>query len=144
MSHYAETETQFKDEAVLIECLKEMPNKIRRNWTDKDILVCEEATNLYGYRGDMRSQKANIIIRRENVGGSSNDLGFVKNIDGTYSAIISDFDKGFHNTQWMTNLTRLYAEKKTEKELIRKNMTYKKYVLQDKTVRFEIQAKKTY
>lgn len=60
---------------------------------------------------DKNGDKANIIVRRKYVGGSANDLGFVKKADGTYGAIISEFDTGKHNKQWLNNLKKAYTEK---------------------------------
>jgi len=37
-------------------------------------------------------------------------IGFVKNSDGYYEAIISDYDKHKHNQTWMTNLTKSYGK----------------------------------
>lgn len=60
---------------------------------------------------DKNGDKANIIVRRKYVGGAANDLGFVKKADGTYGAIISEFDTGKHNKQWLNNLKKAYTEK---------------------------------
>lgn len=68
-----------------------------------------EATNLYGYRGDKREQKAEIIIRRKHVGSSSNDIGFVQTEDGSWSAIISEYDSNRYNGGWLDKLTQTYA-----------------------------------
>lgn len=53
---------------------------------------------LYGYKGDMRAERANIRIPKEIVnrylgGGASNDVGFVKTPDG-FDAIVSAYDEG--------------------------------------------------
>ena len=87
MSEFVECKTKFKDKKALVEAL------IAMGWTANQIEVNEVAQNLYGYQGDKRNQKANIIIRRKNVGGASNDIGFVKKPDGTYEAIISEYDR---------------------------------------------------
>ena len=49
---------------------------------------------LYGYRGDRRQETADVVIRKEFVGGSSNDLGFRLTPDG-YVPIISEYDVGY-------------------------------------------------
>lgn len=51
--------------------------------------------HLYGYRGDKRQQTAEIVVRRQHIGGSSNDLGFKKTPDGKYQILVSQYD----NTQ---------------------------------------------
>jgi len=62
----------------------------------EDIEIYEEPSNLFGYVGDKRSEKANIIIRRKTVnkyisGGSSNDIGFEK-VGDQYKAHVSNYD----------------------------------------------------
>lgn len=81
----------------------------RVGFTDAQIEVHDKSTNLYGYRGDKRPDKANVIIRRKNVGCASNDLGFELQEDGTYRAIISDYDKRRYNDQWMARVNQGYA-----------------------------------
>lgn len=108
MSAYSEQQTQITDANVLKECLKE---KGYANVEQHD-----KAQQLVGYHGDKREQTAEIIIRRAHIGGSSNDIGFKKQKDGTYGAIISDFDKHKHNAAWMADLKKRYAEKKIMKQ----------------------------
>jgi hypothetical protein len=115
MSEFVECKTKIKDRKALIEALMEMGLK-------KDqIEIHEKAAHLYGYQGDRREEVANVIIRRGAVGGSSNDIGFLKKEDGTYEAIISAFDRGSggnfakhtggYNANWVKDLTRKYTEK---------------------------------
>ena len=103
MSAYHTQKTQYKDRDCLVEALAEMGYAT--------VEVHDEAQNLVGYHGDTRSQKANVIVRRQYVGNAANDLGFVKQADGTYSAIVSAYDSGKHNAQWMTKLKVAYTEK---------------------------------
>jgi len=56
--------------------------------------VHQEAVSLYGYQGDVRSQKAHVIIRRKHIGTAANDVGWERQTDGTYRAWISEFDSG--------------------------------------------------
>ena len=104
MSHYNEIETQITDETCLVDALKE---------EFKEVQVNTAATNLEGYQGDKRSQKAEIVIPRKYVGGASNDIGFAKQANGTYKAIISDYDRGRYGDTWLNRLKQKYAEKKT-------------------------------
>lgn len=60
--------------------------------------------NLEGYQGDQRQQRADIIIPRSQVGGASNDIGFTKGPDGTYKAIISDYDSRRHGQTWLNTV----------------------------------------
>jgi hypothetical protein len=68
------------------------------------------ATNLVGYHGDKRKDTAEIIIRRKHVGNASNDIGFKLGANGTYGAIISDYDSHRHGTEWLKQLSCKYAE----------------------------------
>jgi hypothetical protein len=87
MSEFAITKTCIKDKGVLIESLVEL------GVPQEHIEVCEIPQNLEGFQGDRRNQTADIIIRRQYVGSASNDLGWKVQADGTYSLIISNFDK---------------------------------------------------
>jgi hypothetical protein len=71
--------------------------------------VHNEAQNLYGYQGDKREQTAEIIIRRKYVGGAANDIGFKLQSDGTYQAIISDYDRTRYGAQFMKDLELDYG-----------------------------------
>lgn len=109
MSAYSENRTSFKNVDDIISAL------IDCGYPREAIEVHETAQHLYGYHGDKRADTAEIIIRRANVnrymsGGASNDLGFKKQPDGTYAAIISDYDSGKHNKFWMAKLKTSYAE----------------------------------
>lgn len=72
--------------------------------------VHAEPQTLYDYQGHKRPQKAEIIIRRGDTGlGASNDVGFARQADGTYQAIISEYDEGCKfNQQWLGQLKQEY------------------------------------
>jgi hypothetical protein len=84
--------------------------KIKCNFVNKDSLVkalkviglnpicLEQAQNLRGYKNDIRSEKAEIIVPKEQLNelftGLSNDLGFKWNeTESKYDMICSDYDK---------------------------------------------------
>ena len=92
MSQYASIRTRIKDKNVLINCLKEMGYKV------------EEGHNLalYDYLGSRRPQGADIVIRRDQLSGASNDLGFKLNGD-YYEIIISNYDSGARNGSKIKN-----------------------------------------
>jgi len=110
MSHYAELKTQIKDEKALVAAL------VRMGFKEEHVEIHKEATNLYGYHGDKRNDKAEIIIRRKYIGGSSNDIGFKKQADGTYKAIISDFDRTSmgYNQKWLDKTGTYYNVEKSK------------------------------
>ena len=59
--------------------------------------VHEEPQNLYGFKGDQRKEKAEIIIPKEQINfftGASNDIGFAWNpVTEKYEMIVSEYDK---------------------------------------------------
>jgi len=120
MSAFLPFETEFNDQDCLVKALAE--NDVIQY---TNVEVHETPQNLYGYHGDMRPEKANIIVRRKDIGGSSNDIGFVKGENGKYTAIISDFDKGKHNDKYMTGLKRSYAAARMHKEARRQGLKLK-------------------
>ena len=120
MSAYLPFETEFNDEQCLVKALAE--NDVIQY---TNVEVHETPQNLVGYHGDMRQQKAHIIVRRKDIGGASNDIGFLKGENGKFTAIISDFDKNKHNAQYMTGLKRSYAAARMHKEARRQGLKLK-------------------
>jgi len=104
MSVYGKIQTQFRDMDSLIAALVEL------GYTKEMIELHTESTHLYGYHGDRRAEKANIVIRRFHIGLSSNDIGFLRESDGSYTAIVSKFDQGILGADWMNRLKRSYAK----------------------------------
>ena len=102
MSHYSTVQTEFTDRALLVKAL----NVVGFDTVE----VHDNPTGLYGYQGDLRSQKAHVIVRRKFVGVASNDLGFAKRSDGKFEAIISDYDKAKLNDKWLVRLKTEYAK----------------------------------
>jgi len=101
MSHFSEYIVSIRDEQGLVNALRELGFL--------NVEVYSVAQPLYGYHGDKRAQKANIIIRRQYIGAASNDIGFERMPDGTYRAWISDFDKTRFNDAWLKKLGATYA-----------------------------------
>jgi hypothetical protein len=125
MSHYAKFESQVTDREALVRALCQVANPVtHKNFTRDQIEVHDDAQHLYGYQGDKRPQKANVIIRRKNVGGASNDIGFVLE-DGVYKPIISEFDQsqGYSNA-WLNKCYTRYNVEKSKIELESRNIPY--------------------
>ena len=101
MSHFIVLRTQITDAELLVKALVEL------GFTQVE--VHQTAQHLYGYRGDVRPQTAEVIIRRTFVGPASNDIGFKRQADGTFDAIISDYDRVRYSQQWLNRLTQRYA-----------------------------------
>jgi len=115
MSEYTTIQVQYSDPECIKAALKEMG------------YTCEEhqtAQHLHGYVGDIRQQKANIIVRREHVGAAANDVGFNKTASGKYELIISQYDRGGKTGKnFMERMKQLYGKHKTVKQLKRMGKT---------------------
>ena len=129
MSAYSTNKTNFKDAQTLVEALRDMGIK--------NVLVYDVAQPLYGYQGDFRTLdgnghtrdehlalKAEVIIRRKDVGSMSNDIGFKRNEDGTLSAIISQYDSARYNASWLGQLKAKYAQRQIIKEMQKSGKRY--------------------
>lgn len=111
MSHYTRVKTQLKNETALLQALADLgfgPTKIKHS---------KEAQHLEGYEGKMREQTAEIIIPRKYVQQAANDIGFKRQEDGTFEAIISEYDKNKYNKEWVGKLTQRYAYNNLKNEL---------------------------
>ena len=77
------TEIVFKDEALLLAALADLGyTEVERG----------EALPLYGYQGDQRAERAQLVVRRKHLGRASNDLGFARTEQG-YTPLISEYDQ---------------------------------------------------
>ena len=88
MSHFVECQTEFCDPEALVAALVEC------GFREDQIEVHDEAATLHGYQGDVRPQKAHIVIRRKHVGTGANDVGWERQPNATYRAWISEFNAG--------------------------------------------------
>jgi len=126
MSHYSALATVFRDRDSLVAALADLGYP--------KVEVHDEAEPLVGYQGDYRdvanwglhtndparAVRAHVIVRRADVGPAANDLGFARGEDGTYQAIISDYDRQRHDGVWVGRLTQrynLHVDKKKAKAL---------------------------
>ena len=115
MSHYTSVKTHLVS-----------PKHILRALADLGFNEVEFHKNpvpLVGYMGDPREYQAQIVIRRKYLGMASNDIGFCRNTDGKYSAVIGDFDAKRFDEYWLNNLSRRYAYHATKDILIEKGFS---------------------
>jgi hypothetical protein len=109
MSEYVVIATAFTDADHLVAALVDLGFPL------DTIEVNERPVTLCGYRGDARPERAEIVIRREYVGRGSNDLGFARQADGTFRAVISEYDQrtagthGPYDQAFLGRLTQAYA-----------------------------------
>lgn len=101
MSHFTRLRTKLRDATTLAAALHAMGFPT--------VEVHDQPQALYGYQGDVRPERAEVIIRRRHVGRASNDIGFARRPDGTLEAIISGYDRGRYGTAWLVELTRAYS-----------------------------------
>lgn len=132
MSEYRSQTTKFKDKECLIGALK------AAGYSESVIEVNEKPVQLYDYHNrpttytDAKGDKANIIIRRNNIGyGAANDLGFLWDETAkSYKAIVSNFDRS--DSHWGPNSSNMmtteqeYAVLATRKSLKKQGFKYLK------------------
>ena len=130
MSHYSEVAIELSDEGCLVAALNRLGFKGK-------VEVHPEAQPLYGYQGDVRAQKAHIIIRQQHVGRAANDLGFERQPDGKYRVWVSDFDQqeNGYNATWMGKLKQAYGVEKARAEARKKGYRVSEQKLDDGRIR---------
>ncbi len=105
MSKYEELRTILSDERYLLEALNDFGYSPENS---------PEGLTLYGYLGDERPEKANIVIRRGQLNSASNDIGFVRDPNGAYRALISEYDRGIgFDDAWLGRVAQTYKERQT-------------------------------
>ena len=102
MSAYITYPTPMTDLDCLLLALED------QGYSRHQVDVHEKAVPLVGYEGRGRPQTAHLVIRRQHVGGSSNDIGFEKTSTGI-RAIISDYDQRRHGDAWIRKLRERYV-----------------------------------
>jgi hypothetical protein len=112
MSRFEQTETVFTDAGFLCGALQDLGFQPE---------VHEEPVRLYGHWGDEREDVAHVIVRRDQIHSASNDMGFVRQPDGKFRAIVSEFDRTFSqnkigmalNDTWLGRVAQRYKERQT-------------------------------
>ena len=121
MSHYTTVELEVKDQASFIQALCDVwPTSL----VAENIEVHDTPQSLFGYQGDKRQQRANVIVRRKHVGAVSNDIGFLME-GGKATAFISEYDKSRYSSTWQDGLRQRYARNVAVKEATRKGYRVK-------------------
>ncbi|MGH3242900.1 MAG: DUF1257 domain-containing protein [Spirillospora sp.] len=101
MSHFTRVRTTLRDSDLLAKALAEV------GFTTVETHAAPQT--LYGYQGDARPERAEVIVRRRHVGRMSNDIGFRRGSDGSFEAIISEFDRNRYDGGWLTKVSRAYG-----------------------------------
>ena len=131
MSHYSEVMIELTDEGCLVAALS------RLGFERRVIEVHQTPQTLYGYKGDARSQKAHVIIRRAHVGPAANDMGFERQADGRYRAWISEYDqsRNGYNEAWLGKLKQAYGVENARAEARKRGYRVSEQKLDDGRVR---------
>ena len=101
MSHFTRLRTRITDVEALRKALADVGFAT--------VEVHETAQHLRGWLGDRRSQTAEVILRKKYIGFASNDIGFQRQPDGTFEALISEYDRHKYTEKWLNQLTQRYA-----------------------------------
>jgi hypothetical protein len=105
LSSYLQLHTQFTDERYLVEALQGLGYQPE---------VCREGKSLTGYLGDVRAERAHVIIPRGQLDSASNDIGFARDSNGVYQAIVSEYDRGIgFDDAWLGRVAQIYKERQT-------------------------------
>ncbi|MGC9541325.1 DUF1257 domain-containing protein [Streptomyces sp. UG1] len=101
MSHFTRVRTALRDPDLLVQALAAV------GFTTVE--THDTPQTLYGYLGDARPERAEVIIRRARIGRLSNDIGFRRRDDGTFEAVISEYDRSRYDQLWLTKVARAYG-----------------------------------
>ncbi|MFD0899600.1 DUF1257 domain-containing protein [Actinomadura sediminis] len=101
MSHYTKLRTAITDQDRLVAALNDLGFD--------HVESHSSPTHLYGYQGDERPEKAEVVVRRRYIGAASNDLGFHRTPDGTFEAIISGYDRRKYDAGWLGKVSQRYG-----------------------------------
>jgi hypothetical protein len=105
MSKYDSFQTTLTEAAPLVAALQALGYPVELH---------KDGAPLFGYQGDERPERAHIIIRRQHLSSSANDIGFARGADGRFRAIVSEYDRssGFGDA-WLGRVYQRYKEERT-------------------------------
>ena len=109
MSAYITLKTPMVDEECLLAALADV------GFDRGKVEVHASPVQLVGYQGDRRAQAAHIVIRRQHVGGASNDVGFLATPTG-YQAFVSGYDHPRFGPGWLAELHGCYEAHFADKQ----------------------------
>lgn len=101
MSHFTKVRTTITDQSRLVAVLRELGFA--------EVESHAEPAHLYGYQGDVRPERAEVAVRRKHIGRLSNDIGFHRTSDGTFEAIISEYDRSKYDERWLRKVSQRYG-----------------------------------
>ena len=101
MSAYITLMTPMTDQECLLAALADV------GFVHSKVEVHDSPVPLVGYEGASRAQTAHLVIRRQNVGSASNDLGFLATPTG-FQSIVSDYDQQRYGASWLAQVSERY------------------------------------
>lgn len=105
MSKFVEVKTEFKSKEDLLAAIE------ANNLTPKVSEENDLDLDAY-YSHERRSKCCSIVVPKSQLGCVSNDIGFMRQSDGSYTAVVGDMDtKRFHN------IKKSYAVSLVEKSM---------------------------
>jgi hypothetical protein len=120
MSAFTVVKTVLKDLTTVKKAL------INMGWKESQIELHDKPVSLNGYHGSGK-REAHLVIRKSQLGGRAyNDIGFLKQKDGSIQAIVGDYSKsrggsrgqhGHMEGMWLDTLNQEYAYVKLEDEM---------------------------
>ena len=132
VSHYCEVQIEMQgSEEVLVLALCGMEFRNGLKLKASDILRFKERVALFGFVGDVREQKAHIVIPgagrpgcKNLVGGLSNDLGFERKSNGKWSFYVSENEAHYYDAAWQKRLLSKWAQATAEVDAESKHRSY--------------------
>jgi hypothetical protein len=101
MSHFTRVRTALRDGRTLAAAL--------RTLGFAEVEIHDEKAALRGYYGAEDGSSAEIVIRRRHASGAVADIGFARQQDGTFEAILDAMDRRRYGDDWMNRLARAYG-----------------------------------
>jgi WD40 repeat protein len=100
MAEFSTTPTLFSSMAVLVAALADLGlNRVE---------MFERAMPLRDEHGNLHSQTAELIVRRECNAGANLDLGFKLGQNGLFLLVVSEQDQATYDRQWLQKLNQRY------------------------------------
>lgn len=100
MSHFTRMRTALRDADLLAAALREVGCAA--------VEVHDSAQKVHGWGGQTR--KAEVIVRRRSLpAGAMADIGFARQRDGTFEAVLDSMDRQRLGTQWLPRLNQAYG-----------------------------------
>ena len=131
MSAYTTIRTKLVSRDYLARALRDMGYA--------DVETYDRPSTLVGYFGEDASNKAEVIIRKRNLGGATADIGFAKGRNGTFTAVINDMDRERFGYTWVEKIAQRYAYHVARDQLAEKGFELvEEQVEQDQSIRLTL------